>query len=250
MATADLPKNTRGPGERRSPAAWDLERYPSLTGFLQGETSASTLAETVYDRILLRIIRGELASGTELKSTQVAARMQVSRTPVVQAIARLLSDGIVTQQTHHRAVVRPGAENWLVDIHGLRQQIEPAAAEAAAGNVSEDVMNDLKRLADDAQQASGDEWRTAAQYFDYALHLSVAEFCGNLAVRETIRKCWMYKRVSYDAVADTDDAVARGFEEHLQILHHLESGQSDAARQAMRDHLDEAARYRVHQRIV
>lgn len=250
MATGNLSKKPLQPRQRKARSAWDPERYSSLAGFLQGETSASTLAEIVYDGILLRIIRGELTSGTELKSTQIAAQMQVSRTPVVQALARLLSDGIVTQQTHHRAVVRPGAEDWLVDIHGLRQQIEPAAAAAAAGNISRDVLDDLRRLAEDAQASSQDGWRTAARYFDYALHLSVAEFCGNLAVRESIRKCWMYKRVSYDAVADTDEAIQRGFAEHLQILQHLESGQSDAARRAMRDHLEEAARYRVHQRIV
>lgn len=250
MATRNLRPKTSGPRDPKSPFRWDLDRNPSLAAFLQGETSASTLVETVYDGILLRIIRGELASGTELKSTQVAAEMQVSRTPVVQALARLISDGIVTQQTHHRALVRPGAENWLVDIHGLRQQIEPAAAEAAAGNVPRTVIDDLRRLAEDAHAAAHTEWRTAARYFDYALHLSVAEFCGNLAVRESIRKCWMYKRVSYDAVADTDKAIQRGLEEHLTILHHLASGQSDAARRAMQDHLEEAARYRVHQRIV
>jgi DNA-binding GntR family transcriptional regulator len=250
MATRHpLPKVPR-PRDQKSPFRPDLDRYPSLAAFLQGDTSASTLVETVYDGILLRIIRGELASGTELKSTQVAAEMQVSRTPVVQAIARLLSDGIVTQQTHYRAVVRPGAENWLVDIHGLRQQIEPAAAEAAAGNVPGDVIDDLRRLSEDAQASSHDQWRTAARYFDYALHLSVAEFCGNLAVRESIRKCWMYKRVSYDAVADTDEAIRRGFEEHLRILQHLESGERASARRAMRQHLEKAARYRVHQRIV
>jgi DNA-binding GntR family transcriptional regulator len=248
MATGNLAQKSLRP--RSAQPAWDPQRYPSLAGFLQGETSATTLAEIVYDRILLRIIRGELTSGTELKSTQVAAQMQVSRTPVVQALARLLSDGIVTQQTHHRAVVRPGAEDWLVDIHGLRQQIEPPAAQAAAGNISRAVLDDLQRLAQDAPAASQDQWRTAARYFDYALHLSVAEFCGNLAVRESIRKCWMYKRVSYDAVADTNEAIGRGFEEHLKILKHLESGHGTAARRAMKDHLEEAARDRVHQRIV
>jgi DNA-binding GntR family transcriptional regulator len=248
MATGNLPHTAMEPEQFRPMR--DCDRYPSLAEFLQGETSSGTLTETVYDRILLRIIRGELASGTELKSTQVAAEMDVSRTPVVQAIARLLSDGIVTQQTHYRAVVRPGAENWLVDIHGLRQQIEPAAAETAAGQIPADVIGDLRRLAEDAQASSHGEWRTAARHFDYALHLSVAEFCGNLAVRESIRKCWMYKRVSYDAVADNDDAIRRGFEEHLRILQHLESGERAAARRAMQDHLEEAARYRVHQRIV
>src|SRR5262249_26115372 len=78
------------------------------------DSSLHSRVDEVYHQILAQIVRGELSGGTELKSTHLAARLGVSRTPVVQALARLIADGIVTQRMNMRAVVRPGAENWLV----------------------------------------------------------------------------------------------------------------------------------------
>lgn len=247
MHTQDLRESVR-PRLVGVGTCWD--RYPTLTGYLSGESTARTLVDTVYDEILIRIIHGDLASGTELKSTRIAAQMEVSRTPVVQALARLVADGIVTQQTNYRAIVRPGAENWLVDVHELRQQLEPAAARAAAGAIRREVLDDLGRLMDDARLCTGDAWRDASRDVDYALHLAIADHCGNLAIGESIRKCWMYKRVSYDAVADSPEAIERGLVEHAEILGHLRRGDGLSAGDAMRRHLDQAAAYRVHQRIL
>ena len=54
----------------------------------------------------------------------------------------------------------------------------------------EAVLADLHMLMRDAKPSSQYPWEEASQYFDYALHLVVAEFCGNLPMRETLRRCW------------------------------------------------------------
>src|SRR5262245_54951565 len=86
---------------------------------LSREAAEASRVAAVYEWILLRIVRGELTGGTELKSTQIALRLGISRTPVVQALQRLAADGLVTLEMNKRAVVRPGAEKWLVEIHDL-----------------------------------------------------------------------------------------------------------------------------------
>ena len=97
-------------------------RYPALQHVLaEGGSQETSLVDDVYDRILLQIVRGELAEDTELKSTRLAEELHVSRTPVVQALARLTADGIVAQQRHRRAAVRSTARDWLVHVHQLRQ---------------------------------------------------------------------------------------------------------------------------------
>jgi DNA-binding GntR family transcriptional regulator len=217
---------------------------------LEGETDADTLTDKVYDGILVRIIRGEFPGGMELKSTRLAALLNTSRTPVIHALARLLTDGIISQQTHRRAIVRPGAENWLIDVHELRCELEPGAAQAAAGRVAEDVEHDMFRLARDIRSMSGDAWREALRHFDYALHLVVAESCGNLAIRETIRKCWLYKRLAYEYVEEPADFLQQGYDEHLEILNHLHRGNGSRAASAMRNHLKAAGQHRGHTRIV
>ena len=226
-------------------------RYPAIESILHdGKDAEPSLVDDVYDRILLRIITGDLKGGSELKSTRLATELQVSRTPVIQALARLSADGIVVQPRHQRATVRPNAENWLVDIHQVRQLVEPQAAAQAAGNIPTDVISDLTMLAREAHPTKLHEWQSAARHFDYALHLTIAEFCGNLAMRSAIRRCWDYKRISYQVGGDSDRGLRQGFREHEAILAALEAGDSASASEAVRSHLESAAKHRPRTHIV
>src|SRR5687768_7586726 len=155
---------------------------PSESEIERAETSR---VEEVYERILLKIVRGELAAGTELKSTQISLQLGLSRTPVVQALQRLASDGLVTLEMNKRATVRPGAENWLVEIHELRELLEPAAAARAAARITDEELARLDELAAAARPHSRAEWQVAAQAFDFALHLAIADNAGNFALAET-----------------------------------------------------------------
>lgn len=209
-----------------------------------------TLVDGVYERILLRIIQGKLHSGQELKSTILAQELGVSRTPVVQALQRLAADGIVNLELNKRAVVRPGAENWLVEIHQLRELLEPPAAALAAQNMPDEQLARLRELAEAAADRNKAGWSDAVRRFDFALHLAIADHTGNMALREAIRKCWSYKRLSYMAVEDHPDQFAKAYDEHLAIVRALESRDSQTASAAMLFHLRSAAVMRTERRIV
>jgi DNA-binding GntR family transcriptional regulator len=56
----------------------------STTAVKPPDAADSSRVDEVYEQVLLRIVRGELTAGTELKSTQIAMLLGLSRTPVVQ----------------------------------------------------------------------------------------------------------------------------------------------------------------------
>lgn len=206
--------------------------------------------DEAYQAILLRIIRGEWAGGSELKTTHLARELGLSRTPVRQALAALAADGIIERKKNQRAIVRPGAENWLVQIHELRLLLEPHAAAHAAQQMPEAALDALDLLAQAAAPQADSDWMQAARQFDYALHLAIAEHAGNLPLRESIRKCWSYKRLSYEAGADKPSALERGYREHLAILAALRSRRPQTAEAAMAHHLHSAVHSRPDERIV
>jgi DNA-binding GntR family transcriptional regulator len=206
--------------------------------------------DEVYQQILLQILRGELPGGTEIKSTQIAQQLGLSRTPVVQALQRLAADGIVTLELNKRAVVRPGAENWLVELHELRELLEPAAAARAAGKLTAADLVELEELAATARPHSHDDWPAVAQRFDFALHLRIADYAGNFALRQTLHKIWTFKRLSYLAAPEPAESLERGHSEHLALLAALKAGDKDTARAAMMFHLRSAAARRTSANIV
>lgn len=233
------------------PVPFNLKRYPELLPLIgQGTDGSGSLADQAHDSILLRIIRGELADGTELKSTQLAADLEMSRTPVIKALSRLADSGIVEQSLHHRAIVSEGAENWLVDLHRIRQHLEPAAAGASCGRIPRPVFDDLRLICEDSRPSPNRDWQTAARWFDAGLHLAVAEFCGNLPMRQFLRNCWSYKRVSYEAGTDTEAELRSGHRDHEMILQALLDGEANEVRSLMSEHLETSAPKSPDQRIV
>ncbi len=209
-----------------------------------------TCVEAVYEQILLQIVSGTLTGGGEIKSTQLARQLGLSRTPVVQALQRLAADGLVSLEVNKRAVVRPGAENWLVELHELREWLEPPAAARAALNISEVDLERLRRHAEEALPHSHPDWTHAAQQFDFALHLAIADCSGNFALRETLRKIWAFKRISYLAAPEKPETLERGYGEHLALLEALGQRDGETARAAMLFHLRSAGTLRQSRTIV
>lgn len=211
------------------------------------ETSS---VDEVYDQILLRIIQGEFVGGHLLTSTRLARELGVSRTPIVAALDRLAADGILQKQKNRRAFVRPGAENWLVQVHQLREMLEPPAAALAAEAMTDDAVAGLEQLAKAAYPKSSDEWLAAARDFDFALHLSIADHCGSLPLCNAIYKCWSFKQLSYSVNSNTPEILEVGHREHISILNALKRKDAATASAAMLFHLRSAAYLTLDHRIV
>lgn len=197
--------------------------------------------DEVYNQILLRIINGTYGGGTILTSTRLAKELKVSRTPVVSALDRLVTDGILEKEKNKRAIVRQGAEEWLLQVHQLREMLEPLAAGLAAEKMTLGAIEELTCLAQAAEPGKYANWIRAARDFDYSLHLAIADHCGNLPLRKTIYKCWSYKRLSYEAGHDDPKHLEVGYREHVAILQSLMRRDAQTASAAMLFHLRSAS---------
>lgn len=86
---------------------------------IQGASSeGKRLSDAVYETMLDGIISGKLKPGTIVSEVAIARQLQVSRTPVHDALRQLAKDGLVQQRANHRAVI---AEFTAADIYDLYQ---------------------------------------------------------------------------------------------------------------------------------
>lgn len=227
------------------------ERYPAIRAVVEGASGPNrSLADKAGDMILRRIIAGEFPAGTRLKSTELGEQFGMSRTPVSKAMAKLALEGILTQPNNVQAIVTPEACDWLVHTHELRQLLEPAAAERATGELPKEILDDLRVLARDAKTPDGKLWDEAAKFFDFALHLALAEFCGNVPIKVSIRRCWMFKILSYDLSEGCRSNLPAEYEQHLAILAAITEGDAQRAKKEMAFHLQEASAERFAPQVV
>jgi DNA-binding GntR family transcriptional regulator len=93
-----------------------------------GPASRRTLADEVTDQLRQAILRGELLAGAHLPEESLAARLQVSRGPIRDALAALERDGLVTLSRHHGATVTELTRSDLEEVYSLRVALETLAA--------------------------------------------------------------------------------------------------------------------------
>ena len=202
-----------------------------------------SLADGVYETLLEAIVNGSLAAGGTLSAVTLARQLGVSRTPVTEALQRLMHDGLVEQVPNHQPrVVRPVAQD-VRDIYAVRAELEAAAAQRAAQYIDDETLASLRRQVDHLN-ATRDalDWPARALEFDLAFHATLAEASGNRRLAADIAR---YRRLVRCFCRMTGDRPQLGaaLDEHEAILRAIEARQPDEARRAMTSHI--AARLNV-----
>jgi GntR family transcriptional regulator, transcriptional repressor for pyruvate dehydrogenase complex len=215
------------------------------------------LAQTLVDRLAGRIRRGELKAGDRLPTEyEITRAFGVSRTVVREAMSRLQAAELV--ETHHGVgtFVREGADsapfridpvatatlNELIAILELRISIETEGAALAAARRSATHLAAMRKALDAfARQVA--QSKDAVQA-DFRFHLAVAQATGNRHFADLIRylgtMLFPRTRVNTAELAGEKRAayLARVNREHERIYEALERGAPEAARAAMRAHLE------------
>ncbi len=94
-----------------------------------GQKSSGAAA---YDAMIDAIRRGDFLPGARLREEEVGARLNLSRTPVREALRRLEAEGIVEHRPRAGAVVRQLSHAEVVELYEMRLVLERTAAEMAA----------------------------------------------------------------------------------------------------------------------
>jgi DNA-binding GntR family transcriptional regulator len=122
----------------------------------------SNATERAYTAIRQKIMDGGFPPGAPLREEMLANELGVSRTPVRDALRRLLADGLVESTRNQGTFVNEITEDDLHEVYHLRAMLEGYAARRAASRITPEELAELRRLADEMEALSGaDEHRIA-----------------------------------------------------------------------------------------
>lgn len=142
----------------------------------------NTIASQLVDRLREAILAGELEPGAKINLDRMRARFDVSLSPLREALARLIADGLVAFEDNRGYRVAAVSLANLIEITQLRTEFECLALRnaIAIGNLNweGDLIRALHRLnrtiRDPARPGSFEQWETAHSAF----HLSLIAGCG------------------------------------------------------------------------
>jgi DNA-binding GntR family transcriptional regulator len=121
-------------------------QQPDKVDAMNGQLMARTRSEAVADHLRREILDGRLAGGTRLRQSRIAEDLGVSTTPVREAFAVLVIEGLLNGDPHKGVTVMTPSRADLVENYEMRIALESLATELAAAKASLDDVADLERL--------------------------------------------------------------------------------------------------------
>ena len=122
---------------------------------LQAESAEwRTAHEFVRETLRRAILRGELSGGARLIPAELAAELQVSTTPIREALRDLATEGLITLDRHRGGVVRE--LNWddMKELCLIREQLDPLAVGLAVEGVTDQGLREADELCDRMENES------------------------------------------------------------------------------------------------
>jgi DNA-binding GntR family transcriptional regulator len=123
-----------------------LSRTAVRIAAMSTQLEARTRGEAVADYLRREILDGRLVGGTRLRQSKIAENLGVSTTPVREAFAVLVIEGLLTGDAHKGVTVMTPHSSDLIENYEMRIALESLATELAAANASNEDIADLQKL--------------------------------------------------------------------------------------------------------
>lgn len=192
---------------------------------MQNLRQRANLSEAVADRVRDMILDGRLPPGSRVNEVQLAARQGVSRTPLREALSRLVAEGALRDLPRRGFFVRQLTAEEVRHIYPIRSLLDPAALRLAGipPAIAIERLRKLNRSLGDARKP------TEAVALDDRFHLELIADCPNPVLVELIKQfMWRTRRYELGLMRHSGGmpgAVAT----HERILAALDARDLDAA---------------------
>src|ERR1700744_2195674 len=144
-----------------------------------------SLTDIAFDRIRTAILTRKLEPGTRVSEAMLGEMLQVSKTPVREALLRLCHVGLVEPTTRGLRVVLPNSTS-IRNAYEVRAGLETMAAELAAPRATDKHRPDIITAAANSLQFARAEDSEGFALWDRAFHVSVAEATGNSLLAKAV----------------------------------------------------------------
>jgi DNA-binding GntR family transcriptional regulator len=186
----------------------------------------------VYERMRDQIVAKRFAPGAKINQNEVAERLGISRTPVVNALHKLESEGLVDNVPHTGFFVHQITVKELLDLFALREALDTIVVTELVESI---IATDLQRLESffapfsEKSPIDAEAYRTA----DIQFHLTMLELCTNTLAKRVNENFQVFSRSFMGGLLRPPEYT---LPEHLAIVVGLRDRNLEAARQAVVRH--------------
>lgn len=202
----------------------------------------ATIREQVYDILKERTLSGYYPGGTHLSEQQICSELNISRSPVREAIRLLEADGLLTGEANKGVTVRIFTEKDVRDMYQVEGLVQNGSIRFGFKNLDrkqKDRFRDIRQEFIDAYDA-----KDPAGYLEVStrFHNLITELSGNELIVGFYRRngtlCQRFRGISLQ----DPQRMENSHKEHLRMIEAILSGEQEELMTIMSYHISESCR--------
>ncbi len=197
----------------------------------------SSLVDDTTNEIMQRIKDHKYSAGEVVSEVALAEELNVSRTPVREAIMRLLDFGVL-ERTATKVVVKPLTLNDIVEILEVREAVEIMSIKLILrkGGLTKSQLKELEKISNDFEKTVSDHDYGENFGLDNLFHEKLVSYSGNSRLTDISKRISIQSQRSRWITTITPARHISSANEHEEILNALKSKDEDATKKAITSH--------------
>ncbi len=196
--------------------------------------SSTVLRDHVADVLRALIIRGEIPPSSSLREERLATRLNVSRTPLREAVRRLVQEGFLEQEPRRGVRVVAFNAELVREVYQVREALEGVAARETASRIPSGRVDQLRQHIEMLRsRIDGGDFSDTGD----VVHDVIVEFCGNTEIQRLMGVWRGRVRWIQQTSFRISQRLGVAFQEHDSIVRALEARDGDWAERATREHI-------------
>ena len=200
-------------------------------------------ADFVYQHLRDGVRSGRFHPGDRLREADLADQLAVSRTPIREALRRLVSDGLVEVASSRGVMFIELNKQQVRELYILRESLEGTAAGLAAMHASDSEIDLMQELLKEPAATKGNPAKIAQ--INRSFHQAIHEAAHNRYVTQAINQLYDSMALLPGTTFEFPGRAAFAHKEHLAILKAIRARDPDGAEHHARLHIQAAAQIRI-----
>ncbi len=200
------------------------------------KTDRPRLADEVYQQILTAIRAGDIKDEDRLVQERLAADLQISRTPIREALLRLEQDGILDSSPRGGFIIHRISDQEVKELYQARAAIEGQAARILAVENNKDKLASLRATIEREENISSP---TIEAYFEAnrSIHRTFIVQCENRYLLEMFDNIWN-RGVGYYLFAAIEKLdLSKSLGDHMSLVDSIASADPTVAMDSVVAHI-------------
>ena len=215
--------------------------------------SETLLGARAYRALWTDIVRGRIEFGTQLRPDTIAEQLDISTTPVREALHRMERDGLIVKLPYRGWFVREFSEQEVRELYEMRAALESFSVALACERRTDEELSWLRSHQTVGERALKANDMEAYRIYNRDLHAAIMDAARNSYLSSAMGQLTLQSQMLMAKTIRLVGRPSRAIEEHRDLIELIAKRKDKPAKALMERHilsaLDDILRYGISKRV-